>query len=111
MSKNKHKTSKQEKAEIRRQAFSSCQGKIKKLTTDKVYLMEKNKELESKLQELFIENNKLKGQLITAESRLSLLQTLRNMSDEELNKRLCTAEQYAKYATMLGPLLENNPFC
>ena len=52
MSKNKYKTSKQEKAEIRRQAFSSCQGKIKKLTTDKVYLMEKNKELESKLREL-----------------------------------------------------------
>ena len=101
----KHKITQQEKNEIRRQAFSSVQGKIRRLNNDISRLMSENNRIEEHNRKLAQENSRLYNKVIELESKLALLQETLNLSDSELQERSDKAETLYRYTNMLTPLL------
>ena len=73
MSKKK-RTTQQEKAEIRRQAFASAQGKVQRLNKNLATLMENNRALEEENTRLARSNQELKQKIIELESKIAFIQ-------------------------------------
>lgn len=104
MSKKK-RTSQQEKAEIRRQAFASAQGKVQRLNKNLATLMENNRALEEENTRLARSNQELKQKLVELESKIAFIQMTEGLSAEEMGKKAEKAELYYRYTNMIGSLI------
>lgn len=104
MSKKK-KTTQQEKAEIRRQAFASAQGKVQRLNNNLASLMENNKILVEENIRLARSNQELKQKIIELESKVAFIQMTEGLSPEAMEKKAGQAELYYRYTNMIGSLI------
>ena len=104
MSKKK-RTSQQEKAEIRRQAFASAQGKVQRLNNNLATLMENYRALEEENTRLARSNHELKQKVIELESKIAFIQMTEGLSPEAMETKAEHAKIYYRYTNMLGSLI------
>ena len=104
MSKKK-RTSQQEKAEIRRQAFASAQGKVQRLNKNIASLMENNKILEEENIRLARSNHELKQKIVELESKIAFIQMTEGLSPEAMEQKAEQAKTYYRYTNMIGSLI------
>ena len=104
MSKKK-RTTQQEKAEIRRQAFASAQGKVQRLNKNIASLMENNKILEEENIRLARSNHELKQKIVELESKIAFIQMTEGLSPEAMETKAEQAKMYYKYTNMIGSLI------
>lgn len=105
MSKKNKRTSQQEKAEIRRQAFASVQGKVQRLNNSMATLMENNKALEEENARLARSNHELKQKIVELESKIAFIQMTEGLSPEAMEKKANQAELYYRYTNIIGSLI------